>query len=249
VAQVMAGAQARKETGINPPGSGWRSAGYVLPNGSFTELFVSPLADWRFKYRVTYAPQDTDAVGAAIAELSGIVTRTAGTHLGTCAASVPPQRTGQRNRDLDALQALAAAAAFEVSNSLVTPKAGTRWCAELGFSVGDRPFLYWRNADSNATGAVDRITPMNAGAQAFVVRVPAAIIPDLLQKLGVKNEVDAGSVYGLVVDGAEALSIIAIFVGRPSPQEVAPLATAERFPIYGTVPKQPGGRIQLYKPY
>jgi hypothetical protein len=249
VTQVMAGVQARKETGINPPGSGWRSAGYVLPNGAFTELFVLPMADWRFKYRVTYASQDTDAVGAAVAELSGIVTRTAGTHLDSCAASPPPQRTGQRNRDLDALQALAAATAFEVSNSVVTPKAGTRWCAEVGFAVGDRPFLYWRNADSSATGAVDRITPINAGSQAFVVHVPAAIIPDLMQKLGVKNAVDAGSVYGLVVDGAEAMSIIAIFVGRPSVQEVAPLTAAERMPIYGTVPKQPGGRIQLYKPY
>jgi hypothetical protein len=249
LSQVMAGAQPRKETGITPPGAGWRSSGYVLPNGIFTELFLSPLADWRFKYRLTYAPQDAGAVSAAVAELSGIVTKTAGAHLEACAASPPPQRTGQRNRDQDALQALAVATAFEVSSSVVTPKAGTRWCAEVGFGVGDRFFVYWRNADSAATGPVDRISAINTGLQAFVVKVPAGIISETLQKLSVKSPGDAGSVHALVVDGAETLSVAAIFAGRPSPQEVAPLAVAERMPIYATVPKQPGGRIQIFKPY
>jgi hypothetical protein len=249
VPQVTPGAQPRGQTGIHPPGPDWRGAGFTLPNGALTEIHIAPLSDWRLKYRVTYMPAEAGAAGAAITELSGIVARTAGPHLARCAASPPPPRTGQRNRDTDVLQALAAATAFEAANSVVASKPDMNWCAEAGFNAGSRDFLYWRNADAGTAGAVDRITPINEGPRAFVVRAPAKVVAEVMKEMGVRSAADPETVYGLVLDGADQMSIVAIFSGRPSPQEIAPLALAERYPVYGTVPKQPGGRIQLYKPY
>jgi hypothetical protein len=247
VPQAMRGAVPGGDTGINPPGAGWRSAGFVLPNGMLSEIFVAPLADWRLKYRATYTRQDIQAVGAAVTALSGIVTKTARPHLERCAAAPAPQRAGQRNRDLNALQALAAAVTLNASETVAEPRPGAAWCAETGFGVGEAAFLFWRNAAAGADGPVDRITAVGAGSPILVVRAAPAAVEAAVAKFQVKSTIDSREIYGVVWDGADAVQLVGIFAGRPSLQEVATLAMGTNVSVYARIEKN-GGRITLYKP-
>ena len=252
---VMPGAVLRDGTAAAPPGFQWLSAGFLQRYGTEdSDLFLTQLPDsWQFEIRATYKPADLAAVNAATADLSANLTKTAAPHLAACAAAPPPPRAGQRNRDVDILPALSAATASIAKSTVVTPRPGAVWCAELGFSAGNASYVFWRNITAAEDGPVDRVTNVSGGGSnpVLIVRNPAALVNALVAqpKLGGgKHPADSAAIYGVVVDGSASALVVGLFDGRPSVQEIADVTLRDKLGVYAEI-KKPDGNIVLYKSF
>jgi len=252
---VTPGAVPRDDTAAAPPGFQWLSAGFSQRDGAVnSDLFLTQLPDsWEYQIRATYKPADMVAVNAATAELSDTLAKTAASHLAACAAAPPPPRAGQRNRDVDILPALSAATASTAKTTIVTPRSGAVWCAELGFSAGNASYIFWRNISPAEDGPVDRVTNVSGGMSdpVLVVRNSAALVNALVAqpKLGGgKHPADSAAIYGVVADGGASALVVGLFDGRPSVQEIADVTLRDRLGIYAEV-KKPAGNVVIYKPF
>ena len=252
---VVPGAVPRDGTATAPPGFQWLSAGFSQRDGSEdSDLFLTQLPDsWQFEIRATYKPADMAAVNAATASLTDTLGKTAAPRLAACAAAPPPTRAGQRNRDMDILPAFSAATAATAKVTLVTPRAGAVWCAELGFSTAKASYIFWRNIAQADDGPVDRVTLVTdlKSEPILILRNAAAVIDAMVSqpKLGGgKHPADSAAVYGVVVDGAASILLVGLFDGRPTLQEIADVALPDKFAVYAEV-KKPDGNILLYKPF
>ena len=246
--QISPGVVARTAMTAAPAGFDWLKAGYTMPNGVVTEVFLSRLSGWDYKLRTTYRPEDEAAVANLIAAMSAGVARTVVPYLAACAASPPGPRNGQRNQDLAVLQTLTVVSAVVATQALTAPGPETAWCAETGFTVGEEAFLHWRNI-SGAEGPVDRITRINGGDTVLVLRDPPTLVNEMSAKLPSPGNVNGRAVYAVVVDGKESMQIVGIFEGRPSLNDVASLALRNAVGIYGQVSKAPGNPVTIYRPF
>lgn len=246
--QTAPGVVARTAMAAAPPGFDWLKAGYTMPNGLVTEVFLTRLSGWDYKLRTTYRPEDESAVGNLLAALSAGVARTVAPYLAACAASPPGPRNGQRNQDLAVLQTLTVVSAVVATRALTAPGPETAWCAETGFTVGEAAFIHWRNI-SGADGPVDRITRINGGDTVLVLRDPPTLVNEMAAKLPSPGSINGRAVYAVVVDGQENMQIVGIFEGRPSLNDVAGLALGKAVGIYGQVSKQPGNPVTIYRPF
>jgi hypothetical protein len=244
----------RDGTAAAPPGFQWLSAGFSQRDGTEdSDLFLTQLPDsWKFEIRTTYKPADMAAVNAATADLSDNLAKTAASHLAACTAAPPPPRAGQRNRDVDILPALSAATASTAKTTVVTPRSGAVWCAELGFSAGNASYIFRRNITAAEDGPVDRVTNVSGGMSdpVLIVRKPFAVVNALVAqpKLGGgKHPADSAAIYGVVVDAGTSTLVVGLFDGRPSVQEIADVALRARLGIYAEI-KKPNGNILINKP-
>jgi hypothetical protein len=243
-------AKAQDKAVIVPPGAGWRSAGYVLPNGALTELHVAPLSEWRVKYRITFAASDTAAVAKAVEGLSDLVQKTAGAHLSACAASPKPARSGVRVSDPAMVQTYATATAAIAMVGLLKPVVQPRkWCTEGSFLIGQAPFLFWRNiTPSSSNDVVDRITALTPIAPVLVFQIPREAVDKAAERLAPTAPLGDTPVFGVVVDTPDAMQVVGIFRGRPLPNDVMTLVARPNVGVYASVSKKPGGGITLFKP-
>jgi len=245
----------RTQTAVAPPGFQWLSAGFSQRDGAEdSDLFLTQLPDnWQFEIRATYKPDDMPAVNAAMADLSDKLTRTAGTHLAACAASLPPTRSGVRNSDVDILMAYSSATAATAKLTVVSPRNDAVWCAETSFRVGDFSYVFWRNIGPANEGPVDRITNISNGLSdpVIVLRNAAQLVDAMVahpQLGGGKHPADSAAVYGVVIDSAQATLVVGLFDGRPSLKDIATLALADRHGVYAQV-KKPEGSITIDRPF
>jgi hypothetical protein len=151
------------------------------------------------------------------------------------------------------LPALSAATASTAKTTVVTPRSGAVWCAELGFSAGNASYIFWRNITAAEDGPVDRVTNVSGGGSnpVLIVRNPAALVNALVAqpKLGGgKHPADSAAIYGVVVDGSASTLVVGLFDGRPSVQEIADVTLRDKFGIYAEI-KKPDGNIVLYKSF
>jgi hypothetical protein len=241
LSQVAPGSTPRDATGVMPTGAGWRGAGYTMPNGAQTELFLAPLSDWRAKFRATYAPRDAEAVSAAINALSGAVTKTAEPHLARCAAAPPAQHTGQRIRDdMKKLMSLSMIGVITVKKIVEGNQNGAVWCADGAFT--NAPYLWWRNIQGG--GASERVT--NADGSGTVLIVPTSSLLENVAKGPLP--IDKDTVFAVVVDSPKETAIAGFFTGPPTPTDVGNLVLRGSFGVYAKIDK-PDGKATLFAPF
>ena len=234
-----------------PAGLSWLQAAYDEEGGATrSEILYTQLSGWQYEIRVTFRPgaEAEAAVTAGIADLTATVRRTAGPHLTACNGTQPLDGTGPRNRDLNALQPLAGAAASVTAHTVSTPKPDAVWCSDIGFGIGTGSYVWWHNIGPAGDGPVIRITNVAGGNTVFVVRFPLDVATALAEKMG-KNVPGSGDGYAVVVDDAQSSRIAGLFDGRPSFKDVTGLVlVGSAFGVYAEINKA-DKHITLYAPF
>lgn len=240
---VMPGAVAIPDEEIrNSSDLGWKSALYEA-SGKRTGVWIANKYKWEIKFRATYAAKDQALTLEGIAQLTDALVRPAVQYLARCDAAQLPVRDGQAVLDEKTLlgQTLALlGAALRVTDA----KDGVAdmkytWCVEAAKEVPQSVLILWRNIDSaDSSVYVDRAVILGqASEQTFYLvthHVPAFGWP-------------AKRYYGVIIEDKDTLSLVKIFEGRPSVQDIIAVATAERMPTYAVTDKKTKA-VTVYRP-
>lgn len=154
------------ETRQTADGLDWRRAEYTLDGVTRSDIWLTDLHGWQFKYRATYP----NTAEAEVAEALRLATKgaqdSAGRHLALCKASPPPRRVGKATKvKADDPAVLASLVGESSAASDGRPPAPPPvFCMEDGYDEGGRGFLLWRGVTPDGQDAlVDRLTVMTIG--------------------------------------------------------------------------------------
>lgn len=154
------------ETRETSEGLDWRRAEYTLDGVMRSDIWLTNLQGWQFKFRASYPNSAADDVAEAIALATTAVRDSAGRHLALCEKSRPPRRAGKATKvkagDPAVLAGLIGASPAASDGTLQDPQ--PVFCVEDGYGEAGRGFLLWRGVTPDGEDAlVDQLTVMTMG--------------------------------------------------------------------------------------
>lgn len=205
-------------------GLDWRRAEFTLDGVTHSDIWLTDLHGWQFKYRTTYPSADAGAVAEALTAATAAARASAGAHLAACAKSPPPSRPGKvvkfkaGGSDPRLLASLIGAAGAGKAADRAPPRFN---CLEDGVATGGKGFLFWRAVTPDGQDAqADRLTVMTVTAplalEVYVDSVGNAVAGEL------SGGKAAGRWIATMNNGTQT-AVYGYFDERPPMKVLAPL--------------------------